>query len=195
MVKKFRGCMVAMATSLKSNGEINEEGQRHLVNYFIEKGAHGLFPSGTVGEGCTLSVEERKNVIKWVVDEANGRAPVYAGTGAISTQGSVELTSYAKDVGADGAILLTPFYIKPDREELYSRLELRSTITEAEKERRREEIRLDIARISSLRRDSPDLLDFFDLVVDNGRDSVLYETISRIGKGVARWLSWIEVEK
>jgi 4-hydroxy-tetrahydrodipicolinate synthase len=113
------GCIGAMVTSLKGNGELNEEGMRWLVNHFIKSGVHGLYPCGSQGEACLLSTEEKKKVIEWVVDEANGRVPVYAGTGEISTEKTLELTKYAKDAGADGAVVLTPFYVKPDVSELF----------------------------------------------------------------------------
>lgn len=82
--------------------------------------------------------------------------------------------------------------LEADKDELFSRLDLRSSLTEAEKERRREEIEMDIDRISAMRKGSPNLLDFFDLVIDNGVDSVLCETVCRAGQGIAQWLEWIE---
>lgn len=117
--REVKGCIGALVTPLKGNQELDEKGLRYLVNYYIDSGVHGLFPCGSQGEAPLLSMSERKKVIEWVVDETNGRVPVYAGTGCISTQETLELSEYAKDVGAEYVVLITPFYIKPNQEELY----------------------------------------------------------------------------
>jgi 4-hydroxy-tetrahydrodipicolinate synthase len=80
---------------------------------------HGLFPAGSTGEGWSLTREERKRIFEIVVDRAKGRALVYAGTGAITTREALYLTKMAEDCGADGAVLITPFYVTPTEDELY----------------------------------------------------------------------------
>jgi 4-hydroxy-tetrahydrodipicolinate synthase len=108
-----------MLTPFRDNGDLDEGGLRRLTNFLIEKGMHVLFPAGSTGEGWALTREERKRVFDIVVEESAGRAPVYAGTGAISTRETIYLTQMAEDCGADAAVLITPFYIAPTGEELY----------------------------------------------------------------------------
>lgn len=119
LAKRVKGLVFAMVTPLQENGELSKERTRNLVNRAIKAGVHALFPAGTAGESCLLSNVEKKKIVEIVVDEANGRIPVYAGTGTPSTQETVDLTRHAKDVGADGAVVLTPYYIKPSKEELF----------------------------------------------------------------------------
>ncbi len=92
---------------------------RVLVNYCIEKGVHGVVPCGTTGEFVNMTVEERRRVIDVVVDEVNGRIPVIAGTGASGTKQALEMTKYAKDAGADAALVVTPYYLKPTNRGIY----------------------------------------------------------------------------
>jgi 4-hydroxy-tetrahydrodipicolinate synthase len=92
---------------------------RTLTNHLIGKGMHILFPAGSTGEGWALTREERKRVFDIVIEESAARAPVLAGTGAISTREAVYLTQMAEDCGADGAVLITPFYVAPNDDELY----------------------------------------------------------------------------
>lgn len=115
-----KGIFPALVTPFTKNGkEINEEQLRALVNRCIELGVSGVVPCGTTGEFVNMTVEERKRVIDVVVDEVNGRVAVIAGTGASSTQQALEMTRYAKDSGADAALIVTPYYLKPTNRGVY----------------------------------------------------------------------------
>jgi 4-hydroxy-tetrahydrodipicolinate synthase len=111
---KPEGILPALVTPFTDDGKaVDEERLRALVNRCIELGVHGVVPCGTTGEFVNLTTEEKKHVIKTVIDEVNGRVKVIAGTGASGTNEAVEMTKYAKDVGADAALIVTPFYLKP----------------------------------------------------------------------------------
>ncbi len=114
----FKGPMTAIVTPFKNN-KIDEEALRELVNFQIENGIMGIIPCGTTGESATLSYEEHKRVIKIVIEEVNKRVPVIAGTGSNNTTEAIELTQSAKEIGADAALLITPYYNKPTQEGLY----------------------------------------------------------------------------
>lgn len=114
----FKGSIVAIVTPFK-NGEIDEEGLRQLVEFQIENGTDGIVPCGTTGESPTLDYQEHDRVVEIVVDQVKKRIPVIAGTGSNSTREAIEITEHAKRVGADGALLITPYYNKPSQEGLY----------------------------------------------------------------------------
>jgi 4-hydroxy-tetrahydrodipicolinate synthase len=117
---KPEGILPALVTPFTDDGKaLDEERLRVLVNRCIELDVHGVVPCGTTGEFINLTIEEKKRVIKIVVDEVNGRVPVVAGTGASGTNEAVEMTKYAKDVGADAALIVTPFYLKPADRGIY----------------------------------------------------------------------------
>jgi 4-hydroxy-tetrahydrodipicolinate synthase len=117
---KPEGILPALVTPFTDDGKaIDEERLRVLVNRCIELGVHGVVPCGTTGEFVNLTTEEKKRVIKMVIDEVNGRVKVIAGTGASGTDQAVEMTKYAKDVGADAALIVTPFYLKPTDRGIY----------------------------------------------------------------------------
>ena len=116
---KVEGIIPAMVTPMDKNQEIDAEGMKAVINYLIDAGVHGIFVSGSQGEACVLTDEEKKKIIKLTVDEVNGRVPVYAGTGAISTRDVIRMSRYAADVGADAVSIVTPYYISPSQEELY----------------------------------------------------------------------------
>ena len=117
---KPEGIYPALVTPFTDDGkQVDEERLRSLVDYCIELGVNGLVPCGTTGEFVNLTLEERKRVIKVVVDEANGKVPVVAGTGATGTNEALEMVKYAKDVGADAALIVTPFYLKPTNRGIY----------------------------------------------------------------------------
>ncbi|MDH5793081.1 MAG: 4-hydroxy-tetrahydrodipicolinate synthase [Candidatus Bathyarchaeota archaeon] len=117
---KPEGILPALVTPFTDNEKaIDEERLRVLVNRCIELGVHGVVPCGTTGEFVNLTTEEKKHVIKTVIDEVNGRVKVIAGTGASGTDQAVEMTKYAKDVGADAALIVTPFYLKPTDRGIY----------------------------------------------------------------------------
>jgi 4-hydroxy-tetrahydrodipicolinate synthase len=117
---KLEGIMPALVTPFTVDGKgVDEEKLRLLVNHLLELGVHGVVPCGTTGEFTNLTTEEKKRVIRIVVDEVNGKVPVVAGTGASGTDQAVEMTKYAKDVGADAALVVTPFYLKPADRGIY----------------------------------------------------------------------------
>ncbi len=115
----FQGSIVALATPMRADGSIDEGALANLVEFHVEAGTHGIVAVGTSGESATLSVPEHGEVIKAIVKFADKRIPVIAGTGANSTAEAIELTAHAKDVGADGCLLVTPYYNKPTQEGLY----------------------------------------------------------------------------
>lgn len=115
----FEGAMTAMVTPFDKEGKVDEEGLRENVRFQIKKGIHGLVPVGTTGECATLSYEEHNRVVDVVVDAAKGKVPVLAGTGSNSTWEAIMLTKHAKEVGADGALLVVPYYNKPTQAGLY----------------------------------------------------------------------------
>ena len=114
----FHGSIVALVTPFR-DGKIDFEQLDQLVEFHIESGTHGIVPCGTTGESATLTHDEHEALIERVVRRVNGRIPVIAGTGSNSTDEAVRLTRYAKDVGADGALLITPYYNKPTQEGMY----------------------------------------------------------------------------
>jgi len=117
---KPEGILPALVTPFADDGKsVDEERLRALVRHCIELGVNGVVPCGTTGEFVNLSFEEKKRVIKTVVDEVNGKIKVVAGTGASGTNEAVEMTRYAKDVGADAALIVTPFYLKPADRGIY----------------------------------------------------------------------------
>ncbi len=116
----FEGVFTAMVTPFDKDGKVDEEGLRKNVEFQIKSGVHGLVPVGTTGECATLSYEEHNRVIEIVVDAAKGRVPVLAGTGSNSTWEAIMLTKHAKEVGADGALIVVPYYNKPTQAGLYA---------------------------------------------------------------------------
>ena len=113
----FRGSITALITPFKK-GKIDEQAFQDFVNWQITEGSHGLVPCGTTGESPTLSHEEHRRVVELCVEVANKRVPVIAGTGSNSTDEAIELTKHAKQAGADGALIVTPYYNKPTQEGL-----------------------------------------------------------------------------
>lgn len=116
---KFEGALTAMITPFGEDGKVDEEGLRENVKFQIKGGIHGLVPVGTTGECSTLSYEEHNRVIEVVVDAVGGKVPVLAGTGSNSTWEAIMLTKHAKEAGADGALLVVPYYNKPTQLGLY----------------------------------------------------------------------------
>jgi 4-hydroxy-tetrahydrodipicolinate synthase len=114
----FSGSFCAVVTPFK-NAEIDGKGLRDLVEFQIENGTKGIVPCGTTGESATLSHKEHHRVIDIVIDTVSGRVPVVAGTGSNCTNEAISLTRHAKEAGAEGALLITPYYIKPTQEGLY----------------------------------------------------------------------------
>lgn len=115
----FQGAYTAMVTPFDRKGKVDEDGLRANVKFQIERDIHGLVPVGTTGECATLSYDEHNRVTEITVDAAKGKVPVMAGTGSNSTWEAVMLTKHAKEVGADGALIVVPYYNKPTQEGLY----------------------------------------------------------------------------
>ena len=114
----FKGSIVALITPFK-NDALDEEKYESLIQYHIKNGTKGLVPAGTTGESPTLNNHEHKKVIEIAIREANKKIPVIAGTGSNSTEEAVELSKYAEKSGADGLLIVTPYYNKPTQEGLY----------------------------------------------------------------------------
>jgi 4-hydroxy-tetrahydrodipicolinate synthase len=115
----FEGIHTALITPFR-DGRVDEEALRALVEIQIEAGIDGLVPCGSTGESATLSHAEHRQVVEIVVDAVGGRVPVIAGTGSNSTREAIEFTAHARDAGAEGALLLSPYYNKPTQEGIYA---------------------------------------------------------------------------
>ena len=114
----FEGSFVAIVTPFK-NGKVDASALRGLIEFHIENGTNGIVPCGTTGESATLNHAEHEEVIRIAVETCKGRIPVLAGTGSNATQEAIELTQRAQKIGADGALLITPYYNKPTQEGLF----------------------------------------------------------------------------
>lgn len=115
----IQGSIVAIVTPMLKDGGVDWKGLEKLVEWHIEQGTNSIVAVGTTGEASTLSMEEHTQVIKEIIRVANKRIPIIAGTGANSTREAIELTKAAKELGADAALLVTPYYNKPTQEGLY----------------------------------------------------------------------------
>ncbi|HRK24777.1 MAG TPA: 4-hydroxy-tetrahydrodipicolinate synthase [Beijerinckiaceae bacterium] len=116
--KTFHGSNTALVTLFR-DGKLDEKANRAHVNWQIEQGTHGLVPVGTTGESPTLSHDEHKKVVEWCIQEAKGRVPVIAGAGSNSTEEAIDFSRFAEKAGADGLLVVTPYYNKPTQEGLY----------------------------------------------------------------------------
>ena len=114
----FKGSNVALITPFKNNG-LDEEAYIKLIHFHMDNGTSGLVPAGTTGESPTLSHKEHQRVIDLCIKESSGKIPVIAGTGSNSTEEAISLTSHAEKAGANGALIVTPYYNKPTQEGLY----------------------------------------------------------------------------
>ena len=115
----FKGAFVAIVTPFTDDGRIDEEGLRELIEFQIAAGTHGIVPCGTTGESATMSHEEHHRVVELTIEQVRGRVPVLAGAGSNSTAESIALTRHAREAGADGVLLITPYYNKPSQEGLF----------------------------------------------------------------------------
>ena len=114
----FKGSNVALVTPFK-DGKLDEDTYIKLINFHLENRTNGLVPAGTTGESPTLSHKEHERVIELCINEAKGKIPVIAGTGSNSTEEAISLTKHAEQAGANGALVVTPYYNKPTQEGLY----------------------------------------------------------------------------
>ena len=116
----FEGCFVAIVTPFKDDESLDEAKLKELIEFQIAEGTHGIVPCGTTGESPTLSHEEHDGVVDLTIETVNGRVPVIAGAGSNSTAEALRLTRHAKSAGADGALVITPYYNKPTQNGLYA---------------------------------------------------------------------------
>lgn len=115
----FQGSMVAIITPFDEQGQVDVESYRQLIEFQIENGTDVIVPCGTTGESATLSYEEHNQVIKTCIEQVNKRVPVVAGTGSNATHEAIEISQHAKEMGADGVLLVSPYYNKPSQEGIY----------------------------------------------------------------------------
>ena len=115
----FQGSMVAIVTPFTNGGQFDEERYRQLIDFQIENGTDVIVPCGTTGESATLDFDEHEYVIKVCIEQVNKRVPVIAGTGANNTKEAIHLSLNAKQMGADGLLLVCPYYNKPSQEGIY----------------------------------------------------------------------------
>jgi 4-hydroxy-tetrahydrodipicolinate synthase len=116
----FLGSMVAIVTPMHEDGSLDFDALRHLLDWHVEQGTHGIVIVGTSGESPTVNVDEHCELIRVTVEHINGRIQVIAGTGGNSTQEAIELTKYAKSVGANASLQVVPYYNKPTQEGIYA---------------------------------------------------------------------------
>lgn len=121
---KLEGTTVAMVTPYTENDEIDEEGIRENINYLIEKGVNGILAAGTTGESATISHDEHRKLVDILIDEVNGRVTTIAGAGSNSSKEALGLVKHAEDTGADAALVITPYYNKPQPHGLYEHYKL-----------------------------------------------------------------------
>ncbi len=119
--KKFwpRGVIPALVTPFTKKYEIDEKALRRLIDFVVENHVTGVVPCGTTGEFSSMTMEERKRIVEITVDQVNGKVPVIAGTGDAGTKTAIEFTKHANDVGADAALVVSPFYLKPTDKEIF----------------------------------------------------------------------------
>ena len=118
--KKLRGSICPVITPFKEDGSIDEETFKNLVDWQIESGSHGISVTGTSGEPSSLTVAERKRVMDLAKEAINGRVFFTPGTGSTNHDETMELTKYAEEIGADAAMVIVPYYNKPNQEALYT---------------------------------------------------------------------------
>jgi len=116
----FEGSFVAIVTPFNDDGSLDDDKLKELIEFQIENGTHGIVPCGTTGESPTLTHDEHDHVVELTVETADGRVQVIAGAGSNSTAEALRLTQHAKAVGADGALVITPYYNKPTQNGLYA---------------------------------------------------------------------------
>ena len=115
-LKKFRGTGTALVTPFKNNGAVDYDALRRLIDFQIAGGVEAIIPIGTTGESPSISPEEHRRILETVIERSHGRAKIFAGSGSNYTNKAIELTRLAKQLGADAAILVAPYYNKPTQE-------------------------------------------------------------------------------
>jgi len=127
---KLEGTTVAMVTPYTEDDEIDEDGIRENINYLIEKGVDGILAAGTTGESATVSHDEHRKLVDILIDEVNGRVTTIAGAGSNSSKEALGLVKHAEDTGADAALVITPYYNKPQPHGLYEHYKLMNDSTD-----------------------------------------------------------------
>lgn len=116
---KPRGIIPPMITPFNEDEQVDCQALKRMTNYLIDAGVHGVFPLGSTGEGYGIDFNQKRKVIETVFEATNRRVPVYAGTGAITTKESIQLTKMATEIGVDALSVITPYFISPSEEELF----------------------------------------------------------------------------
>lgn len=119
-VKKFPGIVPPVITVFDSQGEIDGERTKKFIQHLIDEGVHGIFVAGSTGESALMNMKQRKEIIDIGIESAEGKVPLFAGTGHNSTRIAVELSKYAQDAGADGVLVSLPHYPRPTQEGIYN---------------------------------------------------------------------------
>lgn len=119
-VRKFSGIVPPVITVFDSQGEIDGERTKKFIQHLIDEGVHGIFVAGSTGESALMNMKQRKEIIDIGVEAAEGKVPLFAGTGHNATRIAVELSKYAQDAGADGVLVFLPHYPKPTQEGIYN---------------------------------------------------------------------------
>ena len=114
----FSGALSALITPFR-DGEVDERALRELIEWQIQNKIDGIMPCGSTGESATLTHAEHERVIKVAIEQARGRVPVIAGTGSNSTAEAIRLTTFAREVGADAALLISPYYNRPMQDGIF----------------------------------------------------------------------------
>ena len=127
---KLEGTIVAMVTPFNSEDEVDQAGMRENINYLIERGVEGVLAAGTTGESATITHNEQQNMIDILVDEVAGKVKTIAGAGSNSSKESLSLVKYAENAGADAALVITPYYNKPQQHGLYQHYKMLSESTD-----------------------------------------------------------------
>lgn len=126
---KLEGTTVAMVTPFTKEDGVDETGMRENINYLVERGVSGILVAGTTGESATITHDEQMKMIDILVDEVNGKATAVAGAGSNSSSEALGLVKHAEDAGADAALVITPYYNKPQQHGLYEHYKLLSDST------------------------------------------------------------------
>jgi len=126
---KLEGTTVAMVTPFTPDDKVDEEGMRENMNYLIERGVNGLLVAGTTGESATITHQEQKKMMEILVDEAKGKVAAVAGAGSNSSKEALDLVKFAEDVGANYALVITPYYNKPQPHGLYEHYKMLNEYT------------------------------------------------------------------
>ena len=122
-MKELKGAITALITPMKENGDVDFDGFKRLINFQLDQGIDGIVPLGTTGETPTLEEDEEEKLLRIAIDEAKGNVPVIVGTGSNNTKYMVAYTKQAKDMGADIAMVVTPYYNKPNDDGLVRHFE------------------------------------------------------------------------